>query len=751
VRRRRSIRRLRGLATGLVAVLALALVAGLVAVQQRNDATQASLAADVRALQAKALNESRWDLALLYAAQAQRFEPSADSRAALLQTVQRGPEATAILNTDQSLDMIATSSDGTKLAATGGGGALYVWDTGTGQLVHTIRDTFRFPAVGVDISPDGRYVAVVGVTVPLPGEINFDWRVVVVDLEQTPPTVHYLEDDQTYAARFAADSRTIVTVGEGGRIRYVDAETGNLQRTLDFVHPVSEGRGVGLDGPENRRFMVASDLLNSPGQVTAWEVDTGRQVWSSAEPEPTVASISPNGSMLAIGHLDGKIEQVDLAVGTRTPVQSSLVDGLTDVAWAPDGKTIAGATTERTVLVWDAITLATKTVLRGHWGFLSQLAYSADGGTLYAAAADRSVLAWDLTGTNSIVTDVGAKPAPGARVQQVALAADGSVAATSYSDGRVEVYDVASGETFGETFKVGAPGNDNWMTVSPDGGYVLVHVLSESPTVHLFDVQERQLLSHPIEHEEIRSGWDTVLTPDNQAVLASADRHVSLWDLATGLQQSAQLFEAADPISAIGVHPDGRFAALSETGGLIEVIDVTTGELVHTLSVGDLTPGGFALGPVVFSPDGRWFAAGSPFGRVMVWDTRSWQMHSTWDAASGFGPFSLVFTPDSEFLISGAAGRASMWSVEQGASEGVNLDVDPLQPEAAVAVGSRDGGRTLVTFTDGTGVREWTVEPQRLLEHACGVVGRNLTQEEWSEVLPDRPYERTCPDFPDGM
>jgi WD40 repeat protein len=242
-----------------------------------------------------------------------------------------------------------------------------------------------------------------------------------------------------------------------------------------------------------------------------------------------------------------------------------------------------------------------------------------------------------------------------------------------------------------------------------------------------------------------------VLTPDNQAVLASVDRHVSLWDLATGLQQSAQLFEAASPISAIGVHPDGRLAAFTETDGLVEIIDVATGELVHTLSVGDLTPGGFALGPAVFSPDGRWFAAGSPFGRVMVWDTRSWQMHSTWDAASGFGPFSLVFTPDSEFLISGAAGRASMWSVEQGASEGVNLDVDPLQPEAAVAVGSRDGGGTLVTFTDGTGVREWTVEPQRLLEHACGVVGRNLSQEEWSEVLPDRPYERTCPDFPDGV
>jgi WD40 repeat protein len=569
--------------------------------------------------------------------------------------------------------------------------------------------------------------------------------------------VHYVEDEQTYAARFAADSRTIVTVGEGGRIRYLDVETGNVQRILDFGHPGWEGRAVGLDVSENRRFMVASDVLNAPGPVTAWEVDTGRQVWTSDEPEPTVAAISPDGSMLVIGHADSRMEHVDLAAGTRTPVPSSLVDKLSDIAWSPDGKTFAGGTQERTVLVWDAATLATKTVLRGHWGSLSQVAYSPDGGTLFSAGADRSVLAWDLTGTKGTVTDVGAKPAPGAQVQLVALAADGSVAATSYSDGRVEVFDVASGEAFVEALRAGPPGSENWMTVDQHGRYVMVHIFSESRrrptwghmTVHLIDVQQRQLLPHPIELE-FQSGWDAVVTPDGEAVLASADGQVSLWDLATGRQLSAQLFEAADAISAISVHPDGRLAALSETSSLIEVIDVTTGELVHTLGLGDLTVGGLAPAPMTFSPDGRRLAAGAWFGRVVVWDTRSWQILSTWDAASGFGIDSLLFTPDSEFLITGAASTASMWSVEQGAGGGVRLDVDPLRPEAAVAVGTRDEGRTLVTFTEGTGVRTWTVEPQRLLEHACTVVGRNLTQEEWDEVLPDRPYERTCHEHPDG-
>jgi hypothetical protein len=83
--------------------------------------------------------------------------------------------------------------------------------------------------------------------------------------------------------------------------------------------------------------------------------------------------------------------------------------------------------------------------------------------------------------------------------------------------------------------------------------------------------------------------------------------------------------------------------------------------------------------------------------------------------------------------------------MEQPTSAGARLDVDPLRPEANVRVGTRDDGRTLVTFTEGTGVREWSIAPERLLEHACAVAGRNLTQDEWNEVLPHRPYQRICP------
>ncbi|MDP9144545.1 MAG: hypothetical protein M3N43_07590, partial [Actinomycetota bacterium] len=124
---------------------------------------------------------------------------------------------------------------------------------------------------------------------------------------------------------------------------------------------------------------------------------------------------------------------------------------------------------------------------------------------------------------------------------------------------------------------------------------------------------------------------------------------------------------------------------------------------------------------------------------------------TTWEAVPGFGVDSMVFTPDSDFLITGGAGQAAIWDVEQGgASGGVRLDVDPSRPDARVLVGVRDDGRTLVTFTDGTGIRQWDVSSAGLLETACKIVGRNLTKAEWDDLLPDRSYEVTCPQYPTG-
>ena len=149
--------------------------------------------------------------------------------------MQDSPGATAILNAEQALTTVAASADGTKVAASGADGTLYVWDTESRQRM-TIPD-HAILVKSLDISPDGRYIASVGIPIEYLNDDNFDSRVVLVDLEQTPPSVWVLEGNEPSSARFAADGRTIVTVGEDGRVRYVEMQTGDVVRTLDFALP----------------------------------------------------------------------------------------------------------------------------------------------------------------------------------------------------------------------------------------------------------------------------------------------------------------------------------------------------------------------------------------------------------------------------------------------------------------------------------------------------------------------------------
>lgn len=760
VRRRRSIRRLRGLAAGLAVVLVLAVAASLVAVDQRDGAARSSLRADVRALRARALIDPRWDRALLFAAQAQRFEGSPDSRAALLQTEQRSPEGTAVLNAAHPLQTLAVSRDGTRLAAGSAQGTVYVWDTRSRRRTHVFQGAGFMGVSSLDFSPDGRRLAVVGIaghplTDPHGAGIYAD-RVMIADLTKAEPSVRDLAVPPMVSALFSADGRDLVILGVAGGVRYADAQTGVVRRTLPFR--VAASPTAALDGSGDRRFLAASDpvgtgflrpLSDQSPVVSAWETRTGRRVWSSREPGPAVASISPDGAKLVIAAVGGRIELVDVASGRRTPVRGS-AGGLLDVTWAPDGRTFAGATLERTVVVWDAATGEARTALRGHSGTVTQAVYSPDGTTMYAPGLDRSVLAWDLTGKRGLALQSG-RPLQSTTASKGNVAHDASVAASLVTEGGreiVEVVDLAQDTTF----SVPVPTIDGdlvaygYLIVDRLGRYVEVYTPS---SVRVIDVARRALLPYII-RLKTQGASDSVFTWDGRSLLTSGQRRIDLWDVRTGIRRSAAaVFTTRHGTPVIAVDRSGRLGAFSEENGAVEVADLTTGRRLASLNP-EGGPGEKAAPfPLAFSPDGRWLAIGTDTGRIVVWDTASWHRNA-WFTAQGGQFDSLTFTPDSRFLVSGGGGTATVWNVRQGAAGAATLDVDPLSSEASVQVGTRDGGRTIVTRTDGTGVRLWSVDPKRLLQHACSVAGRNLTQQEWREVLPNRSYQRTCPQHEAG-
>ena len=216
---------------------------------------------------------------------------------------------------------------------------------------------------------------------------------------------------------------------------------------------------------------------------------------------------------------------------------------MTDVAFHPDGQTVATAGYSGTVRLWDVSSGEQVQFFAEHERGVERVTFSPDGRFLVSVGVDGTARAYSLEEGRQ----VAALPVHEGQALGVAFDADGSLLATTGSDGLVKVWDAAT------LLAPSAAGTD------------------PEPILTLAGHQSNV--------------WGAAFSPDGQTLATIGfDGFVKLWDVAEALEDET----ASRELLALGPGNDGREVAFSPDGRLLAATSGSGLVRIYLTSVDEL-------------------------------------------------------------------------------------------------------------------------------------------------------------------
>ena len=742
----RTNRRLRALLAGGAGLLVLALVAGVVALNQRGDARAAAVSADAQRLGAEALTQERFDTALLLARTGVALDETPATQGNLLSVLMRTPAALGIVDSDRRLLSAAVSPDGGLMATGDDRGKVTVYEAATREplgrpyvLREGVIQHLRFSpdgdtlSVGSSDPADPGQSAVVDLIDPRTRKLRLH-----IDLPGFPEQAPFVVANVV----FLADTPDVIVAlihgefpdGPPSLLYRVDGKTGAVES------PVRVGTRSALlpSAPADGERIY----LTSAGDNRTWEIEPdGLRVLRTYPVGDFAGAVSPDGSMFALGGQTGRVRLLDLRSGQVRSFRGRHNGSVLRAIFTPDGGTLVTSGNDGEVIAWNVERGRIAERFTGQRGEVWGLDVTADGRTLVTSAYDGRAILWDLAGDRRLDRrfTVGAPLDTSIRAawfvidvtRGLAISPDGSTLAVTRSGGAVDLIDARTLRRRRTLQAIeGFAGN---VAFSPDGR--LLAVVGRNGRITLWDA--RTLRSEG-ELRGLRADSQALAFSPDGRFLAAAEAlftppRMRVWDIRR--RSLTRVRSDSAPSGSLAFSPDGRSLA-AETGFGADVLDARSGRLVKSVEIEG------ASRSVAFSPDGTRLVIGSTDGTVRFFSTDDWSgMGPPFEAHSG-RVISLAFSPDGRVLATaGADGTVALWDVSTRKPIGTPLTLEP--GAYASAVFSPDGSRLFAVSTGGEGLR-LDASPEAWKRHACLVAGRDLSAREWEDALPDRPYRPVC-------
>ncbi|KAH6645743.1 WD40-repeat-containing domain protein [Truncatella angustata] len=261
-------------------------------------------------------------------------------------------------------------------------------------------------------------------------------------------------------------------------------------------------------------------------------------------------AFSPNGKLVASASEDKTIILYATDTGERRATLDQHGSKIFAMTFSPDGNLIAIASDDRTVTLWAVGTGHLQATFEGYMDFMTTIAFSPDAKFVAAASQDYDeVIMWETdTGQSQTLGGVG----DAAQVFSVAFSSKGMLLASAH-DESVVLWDLQNGEP--QLTFTGHTGCANSVAFSPDGKFMAS--ASDDMTVMIWKIEngETQMkLCHPDLVDSV------AFSPDGQFVASSSDSIVYIWNVTSGEQQ-ARLTGHNDRVVSVAFSPDGKLVA----------------------------------------------------------------------------------------------------------------------------------------------------------------------------------------------
>lgn len=509
------------------------------------------------------------------------------------------------------------------------------------------------------------------------------------------------------------------------------------------------------------------------------------------------------------------------------------------------GNILAASTDYHSVILWDLNNLNEEPhELLGHTERINSLSFNSKGDLLASGGEDKTAILWEINYPLHNKSTLQRRTLRGHEGSVKALKFDpsGSRLATFGDDLAVRIWDLdpmnAEPMKFLNTHVNVENENDNISQIKFDvhGNWLATYKNGNNPEIHLWNLNQIKNKPKPLVGPKYFTSQIAFNTKSELLAVGIEDNLINLWELnSPEFKQRKLNTHSIDEVSSLYFNEEGNKLISADKGSNfnscnLEKSEITPCKLIAAqhlpqkpwnytsisdskarllaidardsfkgcgskVSIFALEDVGFepiilnetrdSLSKLEFSPKGRWLAAESTEGKLLVWDLKNSQKEiielgkfsdfnfdpsDRWLAAQNDKFIFLwdldIITTNSEpkrlnsrhehnvnikisfdfhgeWIASSSENLIRLWNIK-------TINSDPLilnneKPTTSLAFDPQ--GRWLASMDiDGT-MRLWQLDIKILLERACQIAGRNLTVEESRSHALDIPSQNTCPQF----